>query len=70
MKRLVLIVLLLNAAFFAWHYNRTQPAATQDKSAATVPQIKLLREVQSPETQNQAAPAPQPAIETTPDAEQ
>lgn len=70
MKRLVLILLLLNAAFFAWHYNRTQPAATQSKSTATIPQLKLLREVQTSETQDQEAPAPQPALENTPAAEQ
>lgn len=70
MKRLALILLLLNAAFFAWHYNRTQPAAAESKSAATVPQLKLLREVPSPETQSQAAPAPQLEPETTPAAEQ
>lgn len=70
MKRLTLILLLLNAAFFAWQYNRTQPAVTQSKSAATVPQLKLLREAQSSEAQSQAAPAPQPTPETTPAAEQ
>lgn len=70
MKRLVLILLLLNSVFFIWHYNRAQPAATQSISAATVPQLKLLREVQSTTTQSQTAPAPQPEAEATPAAEQ
>lgn len=70
MKRLVLILLLLNSVFFIWHYNRTQPAATHNKSATMVPQLKLLREVQSTTTQSQAAPAPQQEPEATPAAEQ
>ncbi|RJQ48365.1 MAG: hypothetical protein C4528_02570, partial [Gammaproteobacteria bacterium] len=65
-----LILLLFNAVLFIWYYNRAQPAATQDKSAATVPPLKLLREVQSTTTQSQTAPAPQPEPEATPAAEQ
>jgi hypothetical protein len=69
-KRLALILLLLNAVLFIWYYNRAQPAAAQSKSAAAVPQLKLLREVQLAPVQSQAAPAPHPEPETTPAAEQ
>ncbi len=63
MKRLVLIFLLLNVAFFTWHYTRTQPAAQESKSAATVPQLELLREVQPSTPQT----APAPSVSEPPD---
>ncbi len=72
MKRLVLILLLLNAAFFTWHYTRTQPAVQESRSAATVPQLELLREVQSSNPQSQIIPAPSepepPAMDAQQDA--